>query len=744
MKKLLSVMLTLAMVLSICAVPVFAATDETVADAEALTIDDILSVPEWDGNNEVNTLIDNLNLDSVTKGETNESPITWTSSDANIISETGTVTRGTDDAEVTLTATIGSEGNVTTKDFTFFVPAASKNVNGMPTPGSEVWNDTFDGDTVVASSGYSEGYRTNAPQSTSAYAKDENGKLNLYSNVWGQEYFVRRYNTKITGKGVYEFTLGGNSNSFRLQLIDNGFTSKPLDMICYRISNKITIGTKDYMIPSQAAGENWKFTIFFDTSKDVATIWLNNKLFLEDIKMNATNDVGILNIAILASGNYDGRGSVTLDNFKAYSATESELSLDANAVSANLVEGMTYTADNGKTYLLDGLNFMKTTGTNASTISYECDSEFVASNGNLKNDVVDRDITVSATVSNEGYSVKKEFEYTIPGKYNKIGLGNHPAKDYSTLTELKFNESGEAGYSYRKHDDQTPKESIGYENGGLVYKTSGVTSTADTLYVIDSVCNKTVSEFVMENTSNGLIIKIAGGGYNKWYISHLKGSLYASKADGSAVATVDGSTTGYPVSGIMKLTLVFDFSSSIHTMDVWVNGNLVYENVPAANSSYKGYSALWVNHRTAANGFCISTGGSWLMGNGTTTIYSIKNYNPADTSALASIMKGTVSYSNGGTVVAGDNTVTLPVVATNAEGGSNGGVLIYAIYETDGGVKQLVGVKTVDMNLDEFSHREYTATVNVDSKAENFEQKVFIFDGMSTINPLSVSEFPQN
>ena len=132
------------------------------------------------------------------------------------------------------------------------------------------------------------------------------------------------------------------------------------------------------------------------------------------------------------------------------------------------------------------------------------------------------------------------------------------------------------------------------------------------------------------------------------------------------------------------------------------------------------------------------------MGNGTTTIYSIKNYNPADASALPSIMMGTEVYSNGGTVVEGDNTVTLPVVATNAEGGSNGGVLIYAIYETDGGVKQLVGVKTVDMNLDEFSHREYTATVNVDSKAENFEQKVFIFDGMSTINPLSVSEFPQN
>jgi len=257
MKKILSVLVSLAMLLS--AFPAFAASDAVQADADALTIDAILSVPEWDGDDSVNTLIDNLEIDHITVGK-NGSSISWSSSNTNVISNTGIVTRGDEDATVTLTATIGTE---VTKDFTFLVPAAAKNINGMPSrSGDYTLNDDF-GDGVADFEKDS-----SMPANSNTYYIESEGKLNLTNNAWGNNWYVRK-RPASSETFAYEFTLGGDSNSCQIQVISDWNTGgKPLEMMCYRKDNKVIINGNTYAIPAQLKGENWKFTIYFDMNAD--------------------------------------------------------------------------------------------------------------------------------------------------------------------------------------------------------------------------------------------------------------------------------------------------------------------------------------------------------------------------------------------------------------------------------------------------------------------------------------------
>ena len=141
MKKLIGALAAISIIAecALSAVPVFAAGAEVQADADALTVEDILSVPV-DGSG---YLIDNLDLDRITEGEINKSPISWSSSNESIISSQGIVKRGETTADVTVTAAIGSGEDAVTKDFTFKVPANGISVKGMPMAGEVIYEDDF-------------------------------------------------------------------------------------------------------------------------------------------------------------------------------------------------------------------------------------------------------------------------------------------------------------------------------------------------------------------------------------------------------------------------------------------------------------------------------------------------------------------------------------------------------------------------------------------------------------------------
>ena len=122
-------------------------------------------------------------------------------------------------------------------------------------------------------------------------------------------------------------------------------------------------------------------------------------------------------------------------------------------------------------------------------------------------------------------------------------------------------------------------------------------------------------------------------------------------------------------------------------------------------------------------------------------VYSTRAYD-IDENAYPSIMKGEEIYSNDGIPVVGKNTVSIPVIATDSTGEAFGGTLVYAIYEVCGNIKELAGIDVVELGLDKFSHKNYSVNVTLDSVGENMEQRVFIFNNIESIVPISAEEFP--
>ena len=95
MKKLLSILLCVAMMLSMASFTAFAADAQTVADS--ISVDTITTET-------ANLITNNLTLPTEIDGQS----VTWASSDASVISNTGVVTRhATEEKAVTLTANVG-------------------------------------------------------------------------------------------------------------------------------------------------------------------------------------------------------------------------------------------------------------------------------------------------------------------------------------------------------------------------------------------------------------------------------------------------------------------------------------------------------------------------------------------------------------------------------------------------------------------------------------------------------------
>ncbi len=106
------------------------------ADLAEITEESILSVPLADG-----YLVDPLELDTITEGK-NGSTVTWTTSDEEIISKKGELTRPAADTIVTVTATASLGEDKAEKSFEFNVAGQSTDIDGMP---GNIYPVYFDG-----------------------------------------------------------------------------------------------------------------------------------------------------------------------------------------------------------------------------------------------------------------------------------------------------------------------------------------------------------------------------------------------------------------------------------------------------------------------------------------------------------------------------------------------------------------------------------------------------------------------
>lgn len=706
MKRFLSVLITLCLVFgTVAVVPAFAVSNAVIADADALTVDDILSVPAYDGNK----LIDNLDLDFYTQGEVNQSPVSWSSSNPDVISATGKVTRAAQDTEVTVTATIGEGDNIVTKDFTFVVPASSKFINAMPGASNVVFSEDFTGLTDFRDTNI----KFKKSGSTTSTFEVKNGKSTINYPGWDGEqgWEIAIPSSLDNKKFVLEFTLNSTSDRQKIRFINANY-SEVYQTIWNGLEHASKIGDVD------ANGSKLKYAIYFNTVDKELSIWVNNKLAVSNQKYSSSYKILALWLTIQASGSYDARGTVSLDNVKLY---EVQMSPVANAyISAKdyIEEAAIY---NG--FITDHLNFAVKSDADGNEFVYSVsDSSLINADGTINNPLTDTPVTVTADITNvNGDTTSRSFNYVVPGKYNMVGLGALPRKAEVLHCE-NFNGARVSSMVDKNADKVTQ------ENGKITFTTTVDTETSYRInHGVQYKSGIVVQEIIFDSTTQHLRIepineavwngKVGRIVYHKGYLHALNGSDNLKLSDNK-------------YSGKIKLTIVNNITDK--TYDVYVNGQRLASNIKMygqSGTSPYSINAMNIIHREATHL------GDWGSGKGTTNIYSYKVYT-IDQTEYPSLMKGTE-------VISADNkTLKVPVIATNAEGAAIGGTIVYAIYSVFGNSKELAGVKVVNLELDEFSHREYTVAVDIDSVPENFETKIFYLNNMEGITPITTEDIP--
>ena len=703
MKKLIGALAAISIIAecALSAVPVFASSAEVQADAEALTVEDILSVPA----NDSGYLIDNLDLDRITEGEINKSPISWSSSNENIISSQGIVKRGDTTADVTVTAAIGSGDDVVTKDFTFKVPSKNISVNGMPTAGDIIYEDTFS-DGVI-----DESHISLLNHANSDILSEHDGKFEINRTEWitdGTEPGIQIKNVSSGGKNaVYEYTLDltKGSHYVRNAFIPTNWAGYPLFFTWQGAENPIYLQDNKGMSDVVKSGK-MKVTAYFDLANKQFSVWLNNELAFENTAFLGGSSVDLFRIFTVSKGNFDGRGRILVDNVKVYKAEKSNIFKDLEGIDADMGGDIVSAAD-GTKYITSDLSFAKTSGENGSVITYTTDNPTaVNENGVVTRDIVDRDVTVTVTAKDEsGNEMKKNFKYVVPGKYHLISNGDWVMGDKLPAGEVKW-ANPETLVSYNNDGgvisfNANSKSSWGKENGfDYIYNTS--------------LTGKFIQKISFKSPGNGIRIRL----FDKEHPDYLEilqakdlttvcGEAY--KVNGKNVDTRDKD---------VDIELLIDFDNQ--TVTPYVNGTKMSDKKIAINGLY----CIQVR--------AVHSGNYWI--NGTTEVSSLAAYKTADAASYPEIMKNDAVFSNSAPT-AGENTATVSIAKTT-EGKLSANV-IYAIYAADGTLK---GVSLKPVTLSPDSHREYTLSVTLDAVTGGETQKVFLWD--SAEMPVKTEQFP--
>ncbi len=702
MKKLVGALAAISIIAecALSAVPVFAAGAEVQADADALTVEDILSVPV-DGSG---YLIDNLDLDRITKGEINKSPISWSSSNESVISSQGIVKRGDTTADVTVTAAIGSGEDTVTKDFTFKVPAKGISVNGMPTAGEMIYEDTFS-DGVI-----DESHISLLNHANSDILSEHDGKFEINRTEWitdGTEPGIQIKNVSSGGKNaVYEYTLDltDGSHYVRNAFIPTNWAGYPLFFTWQGAKNPIYLQDNKGMSDVVKSGK-MKVTAYFDLANKQFSVWLNNELAFENTAFLGGSSVDLFRIFTVSKGNFDGRGRILVDNVKVYRAEKSNIFKDLEGIDADMGGDIVSAAD-GTKYITSNLSFAKTAGANGSKITYTTDdTEAVDENGVVTRDIVDRPVTVTVTAKDaSGSEYVKNFKYVVPGKYHLISSGGPIKGDKLPAGEVKW---------------EKPDTLVSYSNDGGVISfnaNSGISWRQENGFDYKyntSLTGKFIQKISFKSPGKGIRIRLLDTDY-KEYLEILQTDTLtvcgeAYKVNGKNVDTRNKN---------VDIELLIDFDNK--TVTPYVNGTKMSDKKIAINGLY----CIQVR--------AVHSGNNWI--NGTTEVSSLAAYKTADVSSYPEIMKSDAVFGNSAPT-AGENTATVSIAKTT-EGELSANV-IYAIYAADGTLK---GVSLKPVTLSPDSHREYTLSVTLDAVTGGETQKVFLWD--SAEMPVNTEPFP--
>lgn len=698
MKKLVGALAAISIIAecALSAVPVFAAGAEVQADADALTVEDILSVPV-DGSG---YLIDNLDLDRITKGEINKSPISWSSSNESVISSQGIVKHGETTADVTVTAAIGSGEDTVTKDFTFKVPAKGISVNGMPTAGEVIYEDTFS-DGIIDTN-----HIKILNQTGNDILSEHDGKFEINRSEWIQGEPGIEIKASAGGKNaVYEYTLDltNGSHYVRNAFIPTDWKGYPLYFTWQGAENPMRLDNGS--ISDIIKSGKMKVTAYFDFANKQFSVWLNNELAFENTAFLGGSAVDFFRIFTLTSNNLDGRGRILVDNVKVYRAEKSNIFKDLEGIDADMGGDIVSAAD-GTKYITSNLSFAKTAGANGSEITYTTDdTEAVDENGVVTSDIVDRPVTVTVTAKDaSGSEYVKNFKYVVPGKYHLISSGGPIKGDKLPAGEVQW---------------ANPDTLVSYSNDGGVISFNANSGSSwgkengfDYIYNT-SLTGKFIQKISFKSPGKGIRMRLIDKEYT--------GYLEIMQTDNLKVCgetyTVNGANVD-PRNKNVDIELLFDFDNK--TVTPYVNGTKMSDKEINIGDLYR------IQVRA------VHSGNNWIKG--TTEFSSLAAYKTADVSSYPEIMKSDAVFGNAAPT-AGENTAAVSIAKTT-EGKLSANV-IYAVYAADGTLK---GVSLKPVTLSPDSHREYTLSVTLDAVTGGETQKVFLWD--SAEMPVKTEPFP--
>ena len=577
------------------------------SDLNLLTEDMILSVPKIG-----DYLIDSLELDALDLGQ-NGSEITWQSSDEEIISSLGKVTRPDEDTEVTVTATVTSGECSKEKEFVFKVPGKDTDINGLPGNLTALYTDGFS-DGEISPNAEEGKFYTGNPADT---LTEENGKLVFerqkyvwYTDTNAGEPRVRLHANEdksgYSGKVYTEFTVSKTCDVLRIRL--NATDGQYISMIqwqgeSFQISycdSSLATKNETLSIPST---DTVKVGLYTDTSSNrpMFSMWINNEKVI-DRKFSCTQlnsdsvNFGYIQFYTLIYGSYEKTGKYTLDNVGIYSVDsdyvdkplpkppvednrtdEEKVTDDLDAITDNEVLSVPETEDG---YIIDHLDIdgIKK-GEAGSLISWTSSNEDVITReGRLTRPDDDTEVTVTATATLGDITKTKSFTYTVAGLSTDVG---GMRTDRFPLYYDDFSD-GIISPNITKRNLKSTDTAI-EENGKLILRSEAQASHEPGFMIYQndtqSVLNGDfITEFTLSKTCDVVRMRMYNANWN--YLSQIywQKDNFAIEYKDSENKTKNLNLT-IPADSKAKVTIYTNITGSQPSFTMWVNNKIVLEDV---------------------------------------------------------------------------------------------------------------------------------------------------------------------
>ncbi len=583
-KKLLSLMLALLMILSVMILPVSAAGEELL---EAVTLDAIAMAPIADGDRFLGGSV-NLDFDGVTFSSSNEDVIN---------SSTGAVTRPSAETDVTLTAT--ATGGAT-ETFTLKVPSADSDYP-VETP---VYFDNFeDGilDSRIKKSTYSQetledGGVLNFTSTSSmgageqsvgtVYIKEDesavSGKFKVTFELNRDAYVYGTTRIYFSGPNGYCFYIdwcGVNYSTWMTQIRLTTFAgngaSVPDDV---QDMNGFTHKLK---VEAEIDGESGKIKLFLNGEQ----FPLNNGGYLR-------GGTSVSNISIV---NYHSSSDILMPYFACHSLSYND---EDKAVCKADFEALTKSgllkAPMVGDYLIDPLS-LPTVGANGSDIAWTSSHpSVIATDGWVARPESDTEVTLGATVSyGNAAPMSTSFTFMVPGKSTQV-------EDMPKPVELIHSDNFD---DEEADEDHITLGGTAVEEDGVLHL-AGASGENASAYVYakddkSAVSGKTVVEFLLTRQNMGTTSAMLFG-TGSGAASHVLQINWWPTSNGNYVNLQFPNTPGgdiashtFPlasIDAINRLKVMALIDSATGTLSVWLNNKFAANGYTCGASDFVGIS----------------------------------------------------------------------------------------------------------------------------------------------------------